>query len=75
MMGQMKIFVTCSLSSEICRGHKNEICCTHARTNCHNHNRADAMRPQHIREMHCWGPNLFWHGCNESQIFGPQTID
>ncbi len=25
--------------------------------------------------MHCWGPNLFWHGCNESQIFGPQTID
>ncbi len=23
----------------------------------------------------CWGPNLFWHGCNESQIFGPQTID
>ena len=31
--------------------------------------------PWHIREMHCWGFNLFWHGCNESQILGPQTID
>ncbi len=22
--------------------------------------------------MHCWGPNLFWHGCYECQILGPQ---
>ena len=25
----------------------------------------------YTREMHCWGPNLFWHGCNEFQILGP----
>ncbi len=29
----------------------------------------------HLREMHCWGPNLFWHECYESQILGPQVID
>ncbi len=23
-----------------------------------------------LREMHCWGPNLFWDGCNETQILG-----
>ncbi len=25
--------------------------------------------------MHCWGANLFWHGCNESEILSPQPID
>ncbi len=31
--------------------------------------------PPHLREMHCWDPNLFWHGCYELQILGPQVID
>ena len=25
--------------------------------------------------MHFWGPNLFWHGCYEFQILGPQVLD
>ena len=29
----------------------------------------------HLREMHYCGPNLFWDGCNEIRILGPQIID
>ncbi len=25
--------------------------------------------------MHCCSPDLFWDGCNETQIFGPQIVD
>ncbi len=25
--------------------------------------------------MHCCGPSLFWDGCNETQILGPQIVD
>ncbi len=25
--------------------------------------------------MYCWGPNLFWHGCYDVQILGPQRVD
>ncbi len=29
----------------------------------------------HFREMHCCGSSLFWDGCNETQILGPQIVD
>ncbi len=25
--------------------------------------------------MHSCGPSLFWDGCNETQILGPQVVD
>ncbi len=28
-----------------------------------------------LPKMHCSGPNLFRHGCNEFQLLGPQPID
>ena len=28
-----------------------------------------------LGEMHCWGANLFWHGCNETQLLDPHIID
>ena len=34
-----------------------------------------SCRSWHLREMHCCGPSLFWVGCNETQILGPQVVD
>ncbi len=50
------------------RGPKNEIRCTHARTKWDPKNAfpwSVRRPPWDIGEMHCWGPSLFWDGCNE----------
>ena len=36
---------------------------------------AEICRGFRQTKMHCYGPNLFWHGCNKSWILGPQPID
>ena len=28
-----------------------------------------------LREMHCYGLDLFWYGCNEIKILGPEIVD
>ena len=64
-----------SLRPEICRGPRNEICSIPSQNKLPNHGDLGICASWYLREMHCWGLNLFWHGCYESQILGPQVID
>ena len=57
--------VSVSLRSEIFRTLRIRVCCTHARTT-QNHN---------WPSCHCCGLSLFWDGCNETLILGPQIVD